>query len=136
MRTMTTMTAAMLLLASCGEAEAPTADTPAGQAADRSGMDHGAADPGGAAMGAGRVVSVEGERRLRIEHGAIEAVGMAAMTMTFEALRDVDLGGIEAGDEVHFLLDRGRDGTFRLAAICDIAAADHEACMAAMTAGR
>lgn len=141
-----TIPAAFLLLAACADSadEAPgqEAATPVSQ--DHAGTDHGnmdhdgmehaadAAMPDGLAMGEGRVVSLPGDRRVRIDHGPIEAVGMGAMTMTFEAKASADLGGIDAGDEVHFLLDRGRDGTLRLEAICDTGAADHAACMDAM----
>lgn len=148
MRTTITMTAAALLLAACGEAGTPTTAPVGSEEAtvrgaepdhtsmDHTGMDHSAMATDGRAMGQGRVVAVEGGGRIRIDHDAIDGAGMAAMTMTFEAMRDVPLDGIDEGDEVHFLLDRGRDGTFRLAAICDVAADDHEACMADMSAKR
>ena len=148
MRTTITMATAALLLAACGEAEAPTAPaTGAGEASvagaemdhdgmDHEGMDHGAVAADGMTMGQGRVVAVESDTRVRIDHDAIEGAGMAAMTMTFEAMRDVALDGLDEGDEVHFLLDRGRDGTFRLAGICDVVAEDHEACMADLMAKR
>ena len=145
MRITATGAAALLLLAACGADDAATDDPAVTVAAeDHAGMnqgdrDHGTyaeAEAGGMAMAQGRVVGAPEGSRVRIDHGPIDAIGMAAMTMTFEAKRGVDLAGIDAGDEVHFLLDRGRDGTFRLEAICDVAADDHEACMAAMMAKR
>ena len=142
MRNSMRATVALLLLAACAgeENEVATMDaTDNAAASDHAGMDHGGMEGAATAdmaMAEGRVVDLPEPNRVRIDHDAIESIGMAAMTMTFEAKRGVDLAGIEAGDEVHFLLDRGRDGTLRLEAICDMDAADHEACMADMAAKR
>lgn len=56
---------------------------------------------------------------LTVAHGPIESIGMDAMTMRFDALGDVDLSGFAAGDEVAFTLRKGRDGSYRISAICD-----------------
>ena len=133
------MTTAALLMAACADetetAEVEVVETDQAAAAmDVDGMDHDAAmmTGEGMGMGEGRVIEVDAAaNQVRIDHGPIEGI-MDAMTMSFEAQRGVALGGLEPGDEVHFLLDQGRDGTYRLAAICDVAATDHEACMARM----
>ena len=59
---------------------------------------------------------------LTVSHGPIESIGMDAMTMRFDALGDVDLSGFTAGDEVAFTLRKGRDGSYRISAICDAGA--------------
>ncbi|MBB4660243.1 copper-binding protein [Parvularcula dongshanensis] len=149
MRTILTMSAATLLLAACGVEDA-SVDEPATtaptdraaampmQAADMQNMDrmdHDAMMRGDMSMGMGkgRVVEIDEDgNRVRIDHDAIEGVGMAAMTMFFEAKRGVDLAALEAGDEVHFMLEKGRDSTYRISAICDIEGQEHERCMASM----
>lgn len=138
--------AATALLAACGADDAsvdePTLTASAPESTempmkemDMGGMDHGSMmrSDMSMGMGEGRVVELDEEGdRVRIEHDAIEGVGMGAMTMFFEAKRGVDLAAIEVGDEVHFMLDQGRDGTYRIGAICDIEGEGHEACMASM----
>jgi len=55
--------------------------------------------------GAGTVVSVDNEAHaLRLKHQPIEALGWPAMTMNFAVATDVDLAGLEAGQNVRFLL--------------------------------
>ncbi|NNU17047.1 copper-binding protein [Parvularcula sp. ZS-1/3] len=67
---------------------------------------------------AGTIVSVaEGE--LGIDHGPIDGIGMDAMTMLFGTMGDVDATAFEEGDEVSFMVKRGRDGSYRIMAICD-----------------
>jgi len=132
-------TASLLLLAACGEdaADSDIAETETTQAMDMpDGMDHGAMTAAETGIVRGRVVAAEGPSRIRIAHDAIPAAGMDAMTMSFEAMRGVALDGLEQGDEVHFRLERGRDGTYRISALCGLEAADHEACMAAMANDR
>lgn len=40
------------------------------------------------------------------------------MTMGFETLSSVDLSGFVKGDKVAFSVKQGRDGSFRVTAIC------------------
>ncbi len=87
----------------------------------------GAADAG---HGTGTVVSVaEDGNSIMIDHGPIDAIGMVAMTMRFGAMRNVDLRSFSAGDPVAFMLKQGRDGSYRITAICNTQAAD---CVAGM----
>lgn len=126
------------LLAACSAEEREDADMPLAVEEAETSMDHDmdAAAPGEiaqASMGQGTVVEVDVDAgRLRIDHDAMPAIGMDAMTMFFEAQRSVEVAEVSVGDEIHFVLDRGRDGTFRLAYLCEIGAPDHEACMADM----
>lgn len=117
-------------LAACGNAEETGA--PATQAAeapmtmaDQNGMDHSAHDMGGAMDGIGhatgtiRSVGSKGDF-LTIAHGPFSGgIEMDAMTMGFEKLGDVDLTGFSEGDEVAFMVKQGRDGSFRIMAICN-----------------
>jgi Cu(I)/Ag(I) efflux system membrane fusion protein len=62
------------------------------------------------ATGVVKSVLVE-QRKLNIDHTAIEALGWPAMTMPFSVTDDVDLEGIESGASVEFtLLDDGQGG--------------------------
>lgn len=54
-----------------------------------------------------------------INHAAIEAVGMGAMTMGFDIMSGVDLSEFTAGDPVSFMVKRGLDGSYRITAICN-----------------
>ena len=56
---------------------------------------------------------------------------MGAMTMGFDIAGDVDLSGFEDGDTVSFMVKKGRDGSYRITAICDTGAAGDE-CLAGM----
>ncbi len=137
--------AAVSLLAACGgdEVAAPDERVTEASASDHSMMDGmkgqmekaASMTDGTMGMAEGRVVEVDqAGNRIRLEHDAIEGVGMDAMTMFFEVKRDVDLTGLQPGEEVHFMVDRGRDGTYRIGAICEINGADHEDCMGSMKA--
>lgn len=56
-----------------------------------------------------------------IAHGEFSGdISMGAMTMGFETLGGVDLGGLSEGDEVAIRVKQGRDGTYRITAICPI----------------
>jgi Cu(I)/Ag(I) efflux system membrane fusion protein len=58
-----------------------------------------------------------GQRRVRIAHGPIEALGWPSMTMVFTARPDVDLGGLEKGENVRFALEQEHAGEYELARI-------------------
>lgn len=136
MKPFTLMTASLLALglAACGGAEEPaspaadTAKEPAAMA-DHDGMDHGdhnmtnaadeAMDGIGHATGTIRSVGSQGDF-LTIEHGPFEGgIQMDAMTMGFDIMGDVDLSGFADGDEVAFMIKQGRDGSYRIMAICN-----------------
>lgn len=86
-------------------------------AGDMPDMDHGVPR----ATGVVESVSADGYS-LTVAHGPIAGIGMDAMTMKFDTLGDVDLSGFAAGDEVAFALKEGRDGSYRISAICDTGA--------------
>jgi len=54
-----------------------------------------------------------------IDHQEIEGVGMGAMTMGFGITSTVDLSAFEKDDNVGFMVKRGRDGSYRITAICN-----------------
>jgi Cu/Ag efflux protein CusF len=111
---------AALALAACGggdQASEPSVEDGMEEQMDHSGHDM-SGDTGHAR---GTIVSVaEGE--LGIDHGPIDGIGMEAMTMLFGTMGDVDATAFEEGDEVSFMVKRGRDGSYRIMAICDTGA--------------
>jgi Cu(I)/Ag(I) efflux system membrane fusion protein len=58
-----------------------------------------------------------GQRRVRIAHGPIEALGWPSMTMVFTARPDVDLAGLAAGENVRFVLEQEHAGEYELAQV-------------------
>ena len=82
--------------------------------------------------GSGTVVELDMDgRRIKLDHGELPNIGMNAMIMFFGIAGDVDLAGYEAGDEVQFMVKKGRDGSYRIMAMCD-AATDGEDCLSAL----
>lgn len=121
--TITTTGALALILASCGKAAeyvASPADTEK-TTGDTQQAGHEMGDGTGHGRGTIRSLGGQGDF-LTIEHGPIEGIGMGAMTMGFDILDGVELSGFSEGDEVAFTVEQGRDETFRITAICDIAA--------------
>ncbi|MGB3456709.1 MAG: copper-binding protein [Litorimonas sp.] len=129
---------AALLLVSCGASDAPsTLQEPSSETHVQ--MDHegivGAmpvetkSNPeqpvgdSGTTTGIIRSISENGDF-LTIDHAEIEGVGMGAMTMGFEALSNVDLSGFGVEDRVAFSVKRGRDGSYRITAICETSGND------------
>lgn len=121
---------ALMSLSACGNAEqntaADTVDTQAVvETSGHQGMDHGSHEMDGAKDGIGhatgtiRSVGAQGDF-LTINHGPFEGgVEMGAMTMGFDAMGDVDLSGFSEGDQVAFMVKQGRDGSYRIMAICN-----------------
>ncbi|MEO1019654.1 MAG: copper-binding protein [Pseudomonadota bacterium] len=73
----------------------------------------------GRATGTIRSVGAQGNF-LTIDHGPFEGgINMGAMTMGFDTMGDVDLSEFSDGDEVAIVVKQGRDGSFRIMAICD-----------------
>ncbi|OED39803.1 hypothetical protein AB833_13790 [Chromatiales bacterium (ex Bugula neritina AB1)] len=64
------------------------------------------------------VVKGIGEKQLIIDHGPIQGSTMGAMTMGFNFLKSVDVSELAEGDEIAFLMKIGRDGSFRISALC------------------
>lgn len=127
MKPMTVMTVSLLTLslAACGGAEDTAApESPeAAMPMDMADHDAGAMGDGvGHATGTIRSVGSQGDF-LTIEHGPFEGdIAMGAMTMGFDIMGDVDLSGFADGDEVAFMVKQGRDGSYRIMAICNTAA--------------
>lgn len=68
----------------------------------------------------GVVVSISPDgSEATIDHQKIEGVGMGAMTMGFGILSTVDLSAYAKGDNVSFMVKKGRDGSYRITAICN-----------------
>lgn len=141
--TYTLLAATALMLAACGEAE-QTAEM------DHSGHDMTAAASGDKAAAGkpkggldykkmfgpdykrgdvghsfGTVMSVApGADYITLDHGKIHGIGMGAMTMGFDVLKEADVSGLEKGTKVEFLVKKGLDGTYRVFAICDMGGSD------------
>ena len=91
---------------------------------DHSTMDHSTMEKGTMAGDAGHTtgvifsISPDGQEAT-IDHHEIEGVGMGAMTMGFGITSAVDLSGYAKGDNVSFMVKKGRDGSYRITAICN-----------------
>lgn len=73
----------------------------------------------GDATGVIRSLGIRGDF-VTIEHGPFTGdIAMEAMTMGFGVMGDVDLSDFEEGDAVAFSVKRGRDGSYRVLAICN-----------------
>ena len=134
-RALATLSAAAAL-AACGQGEhnanhGGEQQRPVDQA-DAAGADtsHGAEhEPGDMGRGRGVIRSVGSQGDfLTIEHGPIDGIDMNAMTMGFDILGGVDLTGFSDGDDVAFMVKRGRDNSLRVMAICNVGA-DGEDCL-------
>lgn len=137
---------AALILAGCGATDTAHSDD-THMADAHSDMDHGSMDhtdhdmakpdtaetmsgPGdtGETTGVIRSIGETGDF-LTLSHEAIDGVGMGAMTMGFATLSDVDLSEYQVGDRVAFSVKRGRDGSYRITAICKTEGSDRS-CLA------
>jgi Cu(I)/Ag(I) efflux system membrane fusion protein len=66
-----------------------------------------------AVFASGRVDEVDREdRRIRVSHGPIDALGWPSMTMIFNVRPSVDLGQVEAGQDIRFALVQGHAGEY------------------------
>ncbi len=128
-----------LSLAACGGPQDTMPASESGAAApadmaDSEGANHGDEDGGediGQATGTILSVGSQGDF-LTIDHGEFEGgIQMGAMTMGFDIMGDVDLSGFAEGDEVAFMVKQGRDGSYRVMAICNTAT-DGADCLDAM----
>lgn len=78
-------------------------------------------DGEGYATGTVRSLGPEGDF-LTIQHGPFEGgIQMSAMTMGFDIMTSVDVSAVAEGDEIAFLVKKGRDGTYRITALCQTA---------------
>jgi len=113
-------------LSSCGgEAPAPGGVAPAADVAAAATAT--ATDETDRGRGIVNGVDLAGNRVL-LEHEAMPKIGMGSMTMYFEATSDIDLARFVEGDGVQVEVKRGRDGSFRIMAMC-LAAADAADCL-------
>ena len=98
------MAALSVALSGCGKkTQSPTADAPTGAASTADAMS-GMAKPAGVRTGkaTGIVTAIDATAgKITLDHGAIPAVGWAAMKMDFSAKPDL-LKGISVGDKVNF----------------------------------
>lgn len=128
MKHLTQLTASAIFalsLAACSGGQ-ESAET---KATDHSGMDHSTmdhSDMGETKMAddtghtTGVIVSIsEDGQQATIDHQEIAGVGMGAMTMGFGILSSVDLSDYKSGDNVSFMVKKGRDGSYRITAICN-----------------
>ena len=126
-----------LALAACGQSTEGHGDhSTSDGSSDHDMSDHSAhkMDEGGDDMAVvqGAIVQVFADAgRVKIDHEAIPSINMAAMTMSFQTVSDVDLARFAEGDEVHFTLKRGRDGSYRIMQMCKTDGSDQE-CMSHM----
>ena len=68
--------------------------------------------------GMGTVTAIKAaEQVLTLDHEAIEALGWPAMVMDIEVHESVDLGSLELGDRLHFILEQGEGGGYRITSI-------------------
>lgn len=117
--TQLTLTAlAALSLSACGGGEIDHSKM------DDAKMDHSQMDQmksmGDTGHTTGIIVSVSPDgKEATIDHQEIEGVGMGAMTMGFGITSAVDLSGFAKDDKVSFMVKKGRDGSYRITAICN-----------------
>ena len=85
-------------------------------------MDHGEhamEESIGHATGVIRSVGEQGDT-LTIDHGPFKGgIEMAAMTMRYGVTEGVDISAFTEDAEVAFLVKHGRDGSYRILAICN-----------------
>lgn len=68
--------------------------------------------------GMGTVKAVKADARvLTLDHEPIEALGWPAMVMDLDVGTAVDLEGLAVGDRIHFTLEQGEDGGYRIGSI-------------------
>ena len=119
--TFTTLTAFSLSACGGGEMDHSKMDD---AKMDHSTMDHskmGEAKPmGDTGHTTGIIISVSPDgKEATIDHQEIEGVGMGAMTMGFGITSAVDLSGFAEDNKVSFMVKKGRDGSYRITAICN-----------------
>jgi len=96
---------------------------------DHSGMDHSKMDHSGESSKSmtgdtghttGKIVSISSDgQEVTINHNEIEGIGMGAMTMGFTVMTAIDLTEFSIKDPVSFSVKKGRDGSYRITAMCN-----------------
>ena len=124
MKSLIPITASLFALsvAACGNAdETPPGSERAAEMPMEMVEEDAMGDGVGHATGTIRSVGSQGDF-LTIEHGEFAGdIQMGAMTMGFDIMGEVDLSGLAEGDEVAFMVKQGRDGSYRIMAICNTA---------------
>ncbi|MGB0906049.1 MAG: copper-binding protein [Maricaulaceae bacterium] len=127
----TLLSVAIFSLAACnsGTADSSTSSSPDQSHSSHGQMDHSQMDHSGMSHSkmsgdtghtTGVIVSIsEDGQQATINHQEIAGVGMGAMTMGFGILSSVDLSDYKSGDNVSFMVKKGRDGSYRITAICN-----------------
>ncbi|MCW9057806.1 MAG: efflux RND transporter periplasmic adaptor subunit [Gammaproteobacteria bacterium] len=68
--------------------------------------------------GMATITAVKADARvLTLDHEPIEALGWPAMVMDLDVGAAVDLEGLAVGDRIHFTLEQGEDGGYRIGSI-------------------
>ena len=91
---------------------------------DHDKMDHSKTDDaemkGDTGHTTGVIISISPDgKEATINHQEIKGVGMGAMTMGFGITSMVDLSGFAEDDKVSFMVKKGRDGSYRITAMCN-----------------
>lgn len=117
---------AATLFVGCGQSEHAGQDH-SGQS--HSGMDHSKmkhskdnhkTSAGSTGHTTGQILSISSDgQQVTIDHGEIEGIGMGAMTMGFTVMSNIDLTHFSAKDKVAFWVKKGRDGSYRITAMCN-----------------
>lgn len=72
---------------------------------------------GMAGVHAEATVNSIGDGTANINHGPIAEIGWPAMTMDLPVLDGAEIDGVEAGDEVMMMLEKGDDGMYAIRAL-------------------
>ena len=62
------------------------------------------------------VNSIDGDKA-NVTHGPIAEIGWPAMTMDLTLLEGAETDGVEAGDDVMMMLEKGEDGMYAIRAL-------------------
>ena len=123
--TQLTLTAlAAISLPACGGSGDMDHSTMDDSKMDHSTMDHSQMDDtktmGDIGHTTGVVVSISPDgSEATIDHKAINGVGMGAMTMEFTVMSSIDVSPYAADQNVSFMVKKGRDGSYRITAMCN-----------------
>ncbi|SHM66737.1 Cu(I)/Ag(I) efflux system protein CusF [Roseovarius litoreus] len=72
---------------------------------------------GMAGVHAAATVNSIGDGMANISHGPIAEIGWPAMTMDLPMMEGAEIEGVEAGDEVMMMLEKGEDGMYAIRAL-------------------
>ena len=78
---------------------------------------HDESHEGMAGVHAEATVNSIGDGTVNVTHGPIAEIGWPAMTMDLPVLDGAEVGGVEDGDEVMMMLEKGEDGMYAIRAL-------------------